>query len=73
MGKSKSNIERDLKRYQLWKIRRMERQRMLAEGYWDPERAELVALHIYPMHFVIRGEVLFDQHGYVNPALNYSR
>jgi hypothetical protein len=48
----------------------MERKQMLDEGFWDREKAELVALGIYPLHNVGRGEVLFDQRGYVNPALS---
>jgi len=43
---------------------------MLLEAFWDKERAELVALHLYPLHDVSRGEVLFDQRSYVHPALS---
>ena len=68
--KSKRNQKRDLIRYQLWKLRHMERKRMLLEGFWDPDRAELVALHNYPLHDVARAEVLFDQRSYVHPALS---
>ena len=42
---------------------------MLAEGFWDKERAELVSLHFYLMHEIDPGDVLFDQRGYVAPAL----
>lgn len=43
---------------------------MLAESFWDSQAAELVALRVYPLHNVDRGEVLFDQRGYVNPSLS---
>jgi len=46
---------------------------MLKEGYWDREKAELVALGVYPLYNVSNGEVLFDQRGYVNPALSSYR
>lgn len=68
-NKSKRNKERDFQRHKFWKLRRLERQRMLAEGFWDPERAELVALDCYPLHDVSRGDVLFDQRNYLHPAL----
>jgi len=69
LARSKRKRVKDLKRFQLWKLRRMERQRLLAESWWDPDRAELVALRSYPMHGIGRGEVLFDRRGYVNPSL----
>jgi len=69
LARSKRKRVKDLKRFQLWKLRRMERQRLLAESWWDPDRAELVALRNYPMHGISRGEVLFDRRGYVNPSL----
>ena len=73
MGRAKSKREKDLRRRVYWLMRRMERRRMLEEGYWDREKAELVALGIYPLYNVGRGEVLFDQRGYVNPALSSYR
>ena len=42
---------------------------MLREAFWDREKAELVSLGRYPIFCVERGEVLFDQHRYVHPAL----
>ena len=69
LARARSKKLKDLRRFQLWKLRKLERQRLLAESWWDPDRAELVALHCYPMHGVSRGEILFDRRGYVNPAL----
>ena len=70
LGRAKSKREKDLRRRVYWLMRRMERRRMLDEGFWDRDKAELVALGIYPFHNVDQGEVLFDQRGYVNPALS---
>jgi hypothetical protein len=70
LGRAYSKREKDLRRRAFWLMRRMERRRMLREGFWDPEKAELVALGIYPLYNVDPGEVLFDQRGYVNPALS---
>jgi hypothetical protein len=61
LGRAKSKREKDLRRRVFWLMRRMERRRMLDEGFWDREKAELVALGIFPFHNVGRGEVLFDQ------------
>jgi len=47
----------------------LERQRMLAEAYWDKHKAELVALASYSLHSAERGDVLFDVKGYVHPSL----
>jgi ribosomal protein L15E len=73
LTRSKRNKERDLQRRQLWKLKRQERLRMLAEGFWDREHAELVSLGFYPLHDVSRGDVLFDQRSYLHPALAGSR
>ncbi|MFQ6115558.1 MAG: hypothetical protein ACE5NG_15975 [bacterium] len=43
---------------------------MLRESFWDREKGELISMKIYPLHNVDRGEVLFDQRGYVNPGLS---
>ena len=64
-----SRRSRNLKRWQLWKLRRLERQRMLAESYWDKNRAELISMHTYLLHCVDPGDVLFDQRAYVHPHL----
>lgn len=42
---------------------------MLDEAFWDKEKTELVSLGVYPLYDVTCGEVLFDKHRYVNPAL----
>jgi len=73
LGRARSKREKDLRRRVFWLMRRMERRRMLREGFWDREKAELVALGVYPLYNVGRGEVLFDQRGYVNPALSSYR
>ena len=70
--RARGKREKDSRRYLLWLLRRMERQRMMREGFWDREKAELVSLGVYPLHNVGRGEVLFN-HRYVNPALSGCR
>lgn len=73
MGRARSKRKKDLTRYTFRLLRRMERKRMLHDGFWDRRKAELVALGIYPLNNVGRGEVLFDNRGYVNPSLSGSR
>jgi hypothetical protein len=68
--RAKSKRERDRRRHLFWLLRRMERRRMIRDGFWDREKVELVSLGVYPLHNVDRGEVLFDHRGYVNPALS---
>ena len=53
----------------MWLLRQAEKRLMLREAFWDREKAELVSLGRYPIFGVERGEVLFDQHRYVHPAL----
>ena len=53
----------------LRKVWWLERKRLLREAFWDRQRAELVAVDDYPLYGISKGEVLFDQKGYVNPSL----
>ena len=65
MARSRRKRLKDLLRLAWW----LERRRLLREAFWDKHRAELVAVHDYPFYGVMRGEVLFDRRGYVNPSL----
>ena len=65
MARARSKRRKDLIRLAI----RLERRRLLREGLWDREKAELIAMHDYPFCDVIRGEVVFDNRGYVNPSL----
>jgi len=53
-------------------LKRLEKQRMLSEAYWDKHKAELIALASYVLHDTERGDVLFDVKGYIHPALESS-
>lgn len=69
LARSQRNRLRDNVRRKLWRLRKQERKRVLADSFWDPEKAELVAVDLYYLLDVEPGEVLFDQRGHVSPAL----
>ena len=65
MVRARSKRRRDLIRLAM----RLERRRLIRESLWDREKAELIAIHDHPFWNIIRGEIIFDKHGYVNPSL----
>ena len=69
MGRARSKRLKDLERFRLRLIKRIERRHMFDAAFWDRERGETVALGSYPFLNVGRGEILFDKRGYLNPSL----
>ena len=69
MARARSKRRKDWLRYRAWLQRRRMISLAVRESWWDPERAELVALRSYPIVNVERGEVLFDKRGYASPSI----
>lgn len=67
--KRRSNRQRDKDRRAFFLLRKIERRRLFDEAFWDGEHAETISLGSYPFLQIVKGEVLFDKRGYLNPSL----